>query len=332
MAALALPWVSVLGGCGGPDAEPPAGPAALRCGYDAPAALAGCVDAERYEDDVERVAAERAPGTAHWQAVQDHCAETLAAAGFDVERRAFPSGVNVVATLPGSDAEQVIVGAHYDHLSGCIGADDNATGVAAVLEVARVLGPLSFRRTLVVSCWDQEELGLLGSTAHAEKLVADNSPVALAVNVDMIGFTSDEPQSQQSVPGANLLWPEAQQQLVANDFRADFIGLTADTAADGDARAFVAFADQLGLPTIYLPVPDDLIQSDLLADLRRSDHASFWAAGIAAVSISDSADLRNPYYHCAGGQDDLHTIDRPFATQVVRALTATVAQALEMAP
>jgi Zn-dependent M28 family amino/carboxypeptidase len=292
----------------------------IACGDREPAALMGCVDAERYAADVELVAAERSPGLAHWQAVQDHCAHTLSTAGFDVERHAFPTGVNVIGTLPGVTDEQVVLGAHYDHLTGCIGADDNATGVAAVLEVARLLGPLRFRRTLVVSCWDQEEAGLLGSTAHAERLVADATPVAVAFNVDMIGFKSDAPDSQQIVA------------VLANEFRADFIGLTADAPADAYALTFVGFAARLGLPTIYLPVPDDLKQSDLLADLRRTDHASFWAAGIGALSLSDSADLRNPYYHCAGGQDAMDTIDLPFATQVVRATTATIADALELEP
>src|SRR5690606_20146741 len=133
--------------------------------------LSQCVEAARYQADLEAIAMPREPESAHWQAVQDLCAERLEGLGFTVERHAYATGVNVIGVREGTSEPQrrVLVGAHYDHIAGCAGADDNASGVAGALEAARVLAMASFPRTLVVACWDEEERGLIGSRAYAER-------------------------------------------------------------------------------------------------------------------------------------------------------------------
>src|SRR5262245_45469411 len=111
------------------------------CGAASPAQLASCYDPVAYKADVTFVGKPREHHSAHWQAVQDLGFDRLSELGFEVERQVYDTGVNVIGTKKGarSPGEQVIVSAHYDHIPGCPGADDNATGVAAVMEIARIL-------------------------------------------------------------------------------------------------------------------------------------------------------------------------------------------------
>jgi hypothetical protein len=114
----------------GGSAEPePTG--ADACATGSASALARCVDAAAIARDITFIAEVRAPDTPHWLAVQELCADRLTMLGFTVEMHAYSTGINVIGRLPGTQApdEVVLVGAHYDHIPGCLGADDNATGV-----------------------------------------------------------------------------------------------------------------------------------------------------------------------------------------------------------
>src|SRR5690348_15617006 len=103
----------------------------LACGDPAPSP-ADLVERDRYEADLSVIAGTRSPGTPHWQEVQDLCADRFASLGFEVERHAYATGVNVIGTLPGTTlpAERIVVSSHYDSVPNCEGADDNGTGVA----------------------------------------------------------------------------------------------------------------------------------------------------------------------------------------------------------
>ena len=98
----------------------------------------------------------------------------FASLGYTVEREAYGTGVNVIGVLDGTSApaEQVVISAHYDSVANCPGADDNGSGVAGVLEAARVLSTSQHKRTLVVACWDEEEKGLIGSSAFVARAAA----------------------------------------------------------------------------------------------------------------------------------------------------------------
>src|SRR4051812_5098468 len=109
--------------------------------------------AEQYAADVAFIQGERTPGSAHWQEVQDFCAKRLEDLGYEVERQTYGTGVNVIGLLRGASIpdEQVLISAHYDHIEGCAGADDNGSGVAAALDAARQLASKPRARTLVVA-------------------------------------------------------------------------------------------------------------------------------------------------------------------------------------
>lgn len=296
-------------------------------------ALVDRVDAARYRADLEFVAAERPPGSSHWQAVQDRCAKVLAEAGFTVERfTANPGGTNVIGTRLGSAPElpAIVVGAHYDHIPECAGADDNGSGVAALLELARVLGPAehAWQRTLVLACWDEEELGLLGSKAWADAQVAAGREFALYVNFDAMGYADPTPRSQRLPPGVDLLFKKELAELEARDYRGDFIAVLADTNAGASAERALAHARRIELPALMLAIPDVMKNESALADLRRSDHASFWAHDVPAIFFSDTAEFRTNTYHCQGRPDTADTVDVAFASKVVRASAGMLAEQL----
>ncbi|PRP96749.1 Aminopeptidase S [Enhygromyxa salina] len=298
---------------------------------EAAGAIADEIDAARYEADLRLIAAARPPGSDHWKLVQDHCLAVFEAAGFAATRfEVGDSGVSVVGRKDGARPELpgVVIGAHYDHIEGCAGADDNASGTAAVLELGRVLGAREWDRTLTVACWDEEETRLGGSQAWVDAAVADDREIALYVNFDAVGFANSEPHSQKLPPGAELLFAKQIRMLEAQDFRADFIAILADTSAHDAAAYVLAHAARVELPAALLEIPTGLKNGAALSELRRSDHASFWRHDIPAVFLSDTADFRTDTYHCIGRPDTVETLDLAFATKVVRATTGAVAELL----
>lgn len=296
---------------------------------DSPDAVADCVEAPRYAEDLEFIADIRTPGSPHWQAVQDLCFDRLTEAGFKVELHEYGTGVNVIGQRQGTTAPDdiVLLGAHYDHIDDCMGADDNATGVAAVLEIARVLGQVEFPRTVMVACWDEEELGLVGAEAFAMQAAADGLVLDPVFNFDMIGFRSDEPDSQSIPLGLDLVFPDAYADLQANEFRGDFVAIISNSTAVESVAAFQSQADRLGLSTADLALPAGTETDDLFADLRRSDHAAFWDAGYPAIFLGDTGEFRNTHYHCTNGPDVVADLDEDFAVAIARSTAGAAAAA-----
>jgi Peptidase family M28 len=305
------------------------------CNTSSAAALVQCVDRDAIAQDVAFIADIRTPGTPHWLAVQELCIDRLTMLGFTVELHEYASGTNVIGRLPGTGSpdEVVLVGAHYDHIAECLGADDNATGVAGALEAARVLATADARpRTLAVACWDEEELGLVGSEAWVASGQATGETVVAYFNYDMIGYINDEPDSQTTPMGFDAVFPEQYGQVQANEFRGDFILMVADDLALAPAAAYEAHAATLELPAITVVLDAFSKNSELFNDLRRSDHASFWQVDIPAMFFTDTANFRNAAYHCLGGEDTVDSLDFEFNAKVVAATVGAAAETLGVAP
>jgi len=304
--------------------EPPSACAA------SPEALADCVDADAYQSDLEFIADLRVPGSTHWQAVQDLCADRLTELGYDVELFEYGSGVNVLGSRPGSmpDAPRILIGAHYDHIEDCPGADDNATGVAGALEAARVLAQGSYARTLTIACWDEEERGLLGSTAFANAAADQGIPIGLYFNFEMIGYASDEPDTQQLPTGFDLIFPDEIAMIEANDNRGDFLFLTGDPGSAEGVANLQAQGARVDLSVVGVTLNAQQVSNPLFGDLRRSDHAPFWDQGFPAIFISDTGEFRNDRYHCFGGPDTVDTLVPSFTQKVLQATVASAAIAL----
>jgi hypothetical protein len=222
------------------DGDPPA------CEATTPEGLAACVDGDNYQMLLEQAAVMRPPDTELWQQTQDLCANELAAAGFTVELHTYATGVNVIGRIEGlsSPQSQVMLSAHYDHIPGCQGADDNATGVAGVLEAARVLGSARYGRTVALACWDEEEPQdatgdfSKGSRAYAADARGRGDQIMVSAVFEMIGFADDNPGSQMLPEGIGLLFPDQVAQVQAGDYRGDFIALAADSGAAPFYTAF----------------------------------------------------------------------------------------------
>jgi len=290
----------------------------------------GCVEKSRLEVDTQFVAKERTVGSEHWALVQDECARRFEQHGFAVERHAYGAGVNVIGVKPGVESpdEQVILSAHYDHIANCSGADDNAIAVAGLFESARALAPVEFSRTLVVACWDEEELGLIGSRAYAERARSRSERIVMSYVFEGIGHRSSQPNSQTIPTGMDLVFPTQVAQVEANQNRADFVLLVWDDLATTQGENFVAMAANVDLPTISAMLTATQKKSAIFADLRRSDHAAFWDVDFPAMYIGDTGPFRSTRYHCQGGPDEPGDLDYDFAMRIVMTTTGAVAAEL----
>ena len=303
------------------------------CANDSPIGIANCIESERYVADLTLIAQPRPPGSSHWQTVQDLCADRFTSLGFAVERHQYATGINVIGVKAGQTARQVLITAHYDSTDDtCPGADDNATGVSAVLESARVLADASFEHTLVFACWDEEEAGLIGSNAYAARSASQSEDIAIVFNYEMIGYYDDTPNTQEVPPGFNLVFPEQIAELEAREFRADFIAIVADDLALGPATALEQYADAYDLINAKLVVTGDQKTSPAFADLRRSDHASFWDRNYPAMMITDTANFRYAPYHCYEGVDEVANLNHDFSTKVMRATVAAAVDSASLLP
>jgi photosystem II stability/assembly factor-like uncharacterized protein len=201
---------------------------------------------------------------------------------------------NVVGKLRGTKSDrQVIICGHFDSISEdpynrAPGADDNATGTAAVLEAARILCDYRFERSIRFILFSGEEQGLFGSGEYAADARRRGDIIAGALNFDMIGYVDAPPED------IDLIGNEASEWLV---------DVTGDCAA------------------IYVPSLEVKRLTDPTMVL--SDHGSFWKAGYYALLGIEDRDLRYPFYHTTG--DTIGNLDQAFATDVVRMAVAAAA-------
>lgn len=255
-------------------------------------------------------------------------------AGWTVTLQPFPDGVNLVARQPDTDptldpaiartAETLIVGAHYDSVAASPGADDNASGVATLLELARLFADMERPRRLTLVLFDREEDGLLGSFAYVNANLPLLATLQGAIVLEMTGYTCGEPGCQQYPPGLPGDFPNT----------GDFLAVVGDLAHPQLTQAFAEVAEaeseransaepRPNVITLAVPV-------GLLPDLLRSDHAPFWLAGAGAVMVTDTANFRNPHYHRAS--DRPQTLDRAFLTGNAQTVAEVVRRLLWQTP
>lgn len=239
-----------------------------------------------------------------WGPVQ---AQTFEAAGL--------AGENLVLQLPGVEAvgPPLLVGAHYDGVPGSPGADDNATGVAVLLELARAwsIQPLPCPVQLVA--FDLEEYGLLGSWAYIQRQ-AQNSPLRLMLSLEMLGYCDPRPGSQRYPSGLQWLYPR----------QGNFIALVGNLPAWRQTRQLSQQMRQQ-VPCEWLMAG---WRGGLVPATRRSDHAPFWDSGYQAIMVTDTSFLRNPHYHQPSDRPE--TLDFAFLTRVCLGLEQGLRQLMAM--
>jgi hypothetical protein len=294
------------------------------------AALVAAVDSNRLRSDLEFVEGvrHRNTGAAHLAAVRDSMAALFAAAGLYVEDQSFTytnyTGHNIAGHLPGTASQQVVViDAHYDTVNNAPGADDNGSGTVGVWEAARILSRYPSQKALRFIGFDLEEAGLIGSQRYVTSLVNNDVEIAGVFNFEMIGYYSDEPNSQTLPTGFNLLFPNAYNAVAADDFRGNFITNVGNTASQALVTLFDTTAAALvpGLRVISVAVPGN---GEIAQDLRRSDHTPFWEGGYPALMLTDGANFRNECYHTPSDTLD-DKLNFTFMANVVRATVAAAA-------
>ncbi len=230
----------------------------------------------------------------------DYICERFAAEGVDVSFQPdeTESYRNVVARLGPDTRERIVVGAHYDAAGPGIGADDNASGVAALLELARMLrsGDLPMRIELVAYTLEEPPFfrtRFMGSFMHADGLRRSGVVVRAMLSLEMIGFFSDAPGSQHyPLRAMELLYPS----------KGDFIAVAGCLGQAGLVRRVKrAMAESATLRVRSINAPRFVPGVDF------SDHLNYWDAGFPAVMVTDTAFYRNPNYHLA--TDTHETLD-----------------------
>ncbi|MFG2639478.1 M28 family peptidase [Streptomyces sp. NPDC048370] len=255
---------------------------------------------------------------------------------FRVHRRL--TGANLLADLPigptdqAADGPAVLVGAHLDTVVGSPGADDNASGVAALLEVARLLGGLRSPPPVRLAFFDMEELGFVGARVAA-RAARHGRRVSGMLCLESVGCFVDGPRTQAMPAGFGALFRGAAGAVRARDGRGDFTLVvhrrSSTAAAELWRRAAGAAEPPLPVVTLRDPRPDGLrgvlagLAVPPLNHLGRSDHAAYWNAGVPAVLLTGTANFRNPRYHRPDDTPD--TLDHARLTAVAVATAATAA-------
>jgi Zn-dependent M28 family amino/carboxypeptidase len=242
-----------------------------------------------------------------FKAAADFVERELTDAGYTPTRQTYEVGgqsvANIVAELPGGKRanEIVVVGAHYDTVATTPGADDNASAVAVLIEVARLmrgLKPACTVRFVGFACEEPPHFytGEMGSQVYARACREKGAQVRGMLCLEMVGYYSTAAHSQQIPPGI----PRILRRLIPH--RGDFL------AAVGNLRSWQllwqfrrGFKRAVRFPLLSLALPESI------SEIRLSDNSSFWDQGYPALMLTDTSFLRNPHYHLSS--DTPETLD-----------------------
>lgn len=223
---------------------------------------------------------------------------------------------NLIAELPGKDQSKpiIVLGAHYDTVPGTPGADDNASGVAGLLELARLLKDSSRSRTIKFVAFTHEEppyfyTSQMGSRQYAKALKRQKQKILVMFSLEMIGYAGEH--LNQMYPFVLL------RQLMGYPKNGSFIGLVGNVRTMRLVklvRTTMRESCSVGVESLSAP--------GFLPPLFLSDHSSFWRRGYPAIMVTDTAFLRNPHYHLPS--DTEGTINYSFLAEVVRGLVCAV--------
>lgn len=249
----------------------------------------------------------------------DYLIEQLESWGYSPKRRSFEvDGVetaNIVVEKPGGkeSAEIVVVGAHYDSVSSSPGADDNASGVASALELARRFRDVETRRTLRIVFFANEEAPYfggpeMGSWRYARDARESGARIVSMFSLEMLGYYSTEVGSQKYPAGLSWIYPE----------RGHFVAFVGNLWNRGLVASSISeFRRNGSFPSYGIAAPQ------FVPGISLSDHSAFWVHDFPAVMVTDTAFFRNDHYHRRS--DTPETLDYERMARVVDGLEAVVA-------
>ncbi|MDD5423640.1 MAG: M20/M25/M40 family metallo-hydrolase [Candidatus Omnitrophica bacterium] len=237
---------------------------------------------------------------------------------YHMEKRGFRDKPyrNIIAVKEGSGGKDkiIIVCAHYDTYREAPGADDNASGVAAVLELARRLRGIDLDKTVKFIAFTNEEVDILfddpdtGSYRYAKEARAAHEDIKAVLCIDMIGYYSDKPGSQKCPLIFKFFYPD----------KGNFIGMCSDIGSYNLLRRVVGeFKKVSDVPVEHMAAP-----APFVPELFTSDNRAFWTFGYESVWVSDTCIYRNPYMHTK--DDAYETLDYEKMSRVVDGLYKVV--------
>jgi len=203
--------------------------------------------------------------------------------------------MNIVAQFGDQHDSPVVVGAHYDVFGELPGADDNASGVAGLLEIGRLLAHTAVKVPVTLVAYTLEEPPIwatesMGSVVHARSLKEQGITIRHMISLEMIGYFSDQENSQKFPFGfMRYFYPTTGNFITIVD------SLAAGPTTIRMKRAFQRYTD---LPAVSVNAPA------LVPGIGLSDHASYWAEGFRAVMVTDTAFYRNTAYHTPNDTPD----------------------------
>ncbi len=264
----------------------------------------------------------RPPQSREHEAARTYITQHLRDAGFVAEVKHYQEDelawFNVLTEPAPSDPSLplFIVGAHYDSTPTTPGADDNASAVAVLLELARWIRPrldapgAKPKARLQLAAYDLEECGMFGSIQHAADLKNTRANVLGMISLEMLGHCKHTKGSQQIPPMLKGLFPDV----------GDFLGVIGNERSATLVQQVVAGLGLVAeLKTEHLVVPG---YGHDLSSTRLSDHSSFWDLNYPALMLTDTAFLRNPNYHQPTDTPD--TLDYDFMSRVTQGVCEAV--------
>ena len=249
------------------------------------------------------------------QAAADYVFQNFAAMGYAPRRQTFISMKEEVGNVIAGDENPggyYILGAHFDTVAGTPGADDNASGVAVLLEVARLARNLTPPRPWAFIGFTCEEPPAfftpdMGSRVYVKRARQQKANILGMLCLEMVGYYSQAPHSQ-SLP--------LPLKLMGYPTTGNFIGLVSDRRSRPlMVQLEAAIQGGCRLPTVTLAVP---LGGHILPEVRLSDHANFWDEGYPAIMLTDTAFMRNPNYHGPG--DVMDRLDLTAMTELTLGL------------
>jgi Zn-dependent M28 family amino/carboxypeptidase len=208
---------------------------------------------------------------------------------------------NIEVEIPGTHPDVVLIGAHYDSVFGSPGANDNGSGVAALLALARRFAGKSPQKTLRFVAFVNEEPPFflsdeMGSFVYASRCKARGDQISAMISLETIGYFSDAPHSQTyPAPGLGIFYPKV----------GNFIGFVANVHSGALLRRVIAlFRKHAKIPSEGAALPA------FIPGVSWSDQWSFWRHGYPGIMITDTAPFRYPHYHSSSDTPDKLDYDR----------------------
>ena len=243
-----------------------------------------------------------------------YIAQYIQSVGLQVSREEVPfEGTvshNIFGLKEGTDPSKgmFILGAHYDTVEGSPGADDNASAVAALLEVAQCLAGVEVAGSILFTAFALEEYGFVGSRQMAVRLKEEDVSIAGMISLEMLGYRVREAGSQVYPP-----YVDPSQYPDTGDFIAVVGNQPSTTLTQSVAEALKNTTPDLGVEHLVLPG-----NGDMFVEVRLSDHCVFWEQEFKAAMVTDTAFFRNPHYHQP--TDTLETLDIDFIRDICAGL------------